>query len=50
MTEKSVASIRYGRIAPCLEVRDIEAAYRFYSGVLGFEKSLKTARPLALWC
>lgn len=46
MTEKSVASIHYGRIAPCLEVRDIEAAYCFYSGVLGFEKVFENGRPV----
>jgi catechol 2,3-dioxygenase-like lactoylglutathione lyase family enzyme len=46
MTEKPLATIRYGRIAPCLEVRDIQAAYHFYSNVLGFQKVFENGTPV----
>ncbi|ACO33244.1 MULTISPECIES: glyoxalase superfamily protein [Acidobacterium] len=46
MTEKSVATIRYGRLAPCLEVSDIQAAHHFYCSVLGFQKVFENGLPV----
>ena len=46
MAEKDVASIRYGRIAPCLEVREIHSAHDFYTQVLGFEKIFENGSPV----
>ena len=43
---KPVATIRFGRIAPCLEVQEIQAAYRFYSNVLDLHKVFANGTPV----
>ncbi len=39
--------VRFGRIAAMLPVKDIDKAYEFYSKVLGFRKTSRTAVPSA---
>lgn len=46
MTTKSTQAIKFGRIAPCIAVRDIQAAYTFYSNVLGFTKVFENGGPV----
>ncbi len=41
-----VETIRFGRVAPMICVRDIQAAYTFYTGVLGFEKTFENGSPV----
>jgi catechol 2,3-dioxygenase-like lactoylglutathione lyase family enzyme len=46
MGNPSVADIKYGRVAPGICVRDIQAAHAFYSGVLGFRKVFENGTPV----
>jgi len=46
MNQPSLATIRYGRAAPGIPVRDIDAAHRFYSGILGFTKTFENGDPV----
>lgn len=46
MSERSVEDIVFGRIAPCIAVRDVEAAFAFYSQVLGFKKVFENGSPV----
>jgi catechol 2,3-dioxygenase-like lactoylglutathione lyase family enzyme len=46
MTEVSIHDITFGRAAPSLAVRDIQAAYSFYSSVLGFLKVFENGDPM----
>lgn len=38
-------NVKFGRIAPCIAVRDIQAACLFYSNVLGFRKVFENGTP-----
>jgi catechol 2,3-dioxygenase-like lactoylglutathione lyase family enzyme len=42
----SIHDIQFGRAAPGLAVRDIQAAYAFYAGVLGFSKVFENGDPV----
>lgn len=42
----SIDDIQFGRAAPGLAVRDIQASYAFYSGVLGFSKVFENGDPV----
>ncbi len=42
----SIESVRFGRAAPGISVRDIHAAYTFYSEVLGFKKVFENGDPV----
>lgn len=46
MTIPSPANVKFGRIASCIGVRDIEAACLFYSNVLGFRKLFENGNPV----
>jgi catechol 2,3-dioxygenase-like lactoylglutathione lyase family enzyme len=46
MTDQSVTHIKYGRVAPGICVRDIQAAHTFYSDVLGFRKVFENGNPV----
>ncbi len=46
MTHIPTQNIKFGRAAPGISVRDIQAAYAFYSGVLGFEKVFENGDPV----
>lgn len=46
MVLPSPQSIKYGRAAPGISVRDIQAAHDFYSGVLGFRKVFENGDPV----
>ncbi len=46
MSNEGTLPVRFGRIAPCLGVRDIHAAYEFYSYVLGFKKVFENGSPV----
>lgn len=46
MSQSSIHGITFGRTAPGLSVRDIQAAYAFYSGVLGFQKTFENGSPV----
>jgi len=46
MGNSSVADIRYGRVAPGICVRDIQAAHAFYSDLLGFRKVFENGNPV----
>ncbi|MBK1865661.1 glyoxalase superfamily protein [Aestuariivirga sp. YIM B02566] len=46
MSPNSIRAVTFGRVAPGLAVRDIQAAYAFYSQVLGFEKVFENGRPV----
>ena len=46
MADSSATNIKYGRVAPGVCVRDIQAAYAFYSGVLGFRKVFENGHPV----
>lgn len=39
-------NLRLGRIAPTLGVTDIQAAYRIYNSVFGFEKVFENGEPV----
>ena len=46
MTEINIHNIIFGRAAPGLAVRDIQAAYAFYSSILGFSKVFENGDPV----
>jgi catechol 2,3-dioxygenase-like lactoylglutathione lyase family enzyme len=46
MTDISPTAIRFGRAAPTICVRDIDAALAFYAGVLGFTKVFENGDPV----
>ncbi|MCU6453797.1 VOC family protein [Sphingomonas sp. A2-49] len=46
MTESATAGITFGRAAPGICVRDIDAAHDFYAGVLGFRKVFENGDPV----
>ena len=39
-------AVRFGRVAPMVSVRDIDAALAFYEGVLGFTKVFENGTPV----
>ncbi len=46
MTHPPVSAVRFGRMAPTIGVRDIQAALDFYSSVLGFHKVFQNGDPV----
>jgi catechol 2,3-dioxygenase-like lactoylglutathione lyase family enzyme len=46
MVNKSIQDLTFGRAAPGVSVRDIQAAYAFYSEVLGFRKVFENGNPV----
>jgi catechol 2,3-dioxygenase-like lactoylglutathione lyase family enzyme len=46
MNDFPITSIKFGRMAPGICVRDIQAAHAFYTGVLGFEKVFENGSPI----
>ncbi|WP_310328355.1 VOC family protein [Aminobacter aminovorans] len=46
MSPSPIQSIAFGRAAPGLSVRDIQAAFRFYSEVLGMQKVFENGNPV----
>lgn len=46
MSQKPVEDIVFGRMAPGISVRNIEAAFAFYSQVLGFKKVFENGTPV----
>jgi catechol 2,3-dioxygenase-like lactoylglutathione lyase family enzyme len=46
MTETDIHNITFGRAAPGLAVRDIQAAHAFYASVLGFQKLFENGDPV----
>jgi catechol 2,3-dioxygenase-like lactoylglutathione lyase family enzyme len=46
MSESKIHQDKFGRAAPGLAVRDVQAAYAFYSGVLGFSKVFENGDPV----
>lgn len=46
MTRTPVSQIRFGRAAPGVPVRSIQAACDFYCGVLGFSKVFENGDPV----
>lgn len=39
-------SIRFGRVAPMLPVKDIQKAHDFYANTLGFQKTFENGNPV----
>jgi len=46
MASSAVTAIEFGRAAPGISVRDIQAAHDFYSRVLGFQKVFENGNPV----
>lgn len=46
MSPSPIKTIAFGRAAPCLAVRDIQAAFAFYSQILGFQKMFENGDPV----
>jgi catechol 2,3-dioxygenase-like lactoylglutathione lyase family enzyme len=46
MDQTPIEKVTFGRTAPGICVRDIQAAYDFYSGVLGFRKVFENGDPV----
>jgi catechol 2,3-dioxygenase-like lactoylglutathione lyase family enzyme len=46
MSQKPIEDVVFGRMAPGISVRDIEAAFAFYSRVLGFKKVFENGTPV----
>jgi catechol 2,3-dioxygenase-like lactoylglutathione lyase family enzyme len=46
MSQKPVEDIVFGRMAPGISVRDVEAAFAFYSRVFGFKKVFENGTPV----
>ncbi len=46
MSAPAQHTIRFGRIAPTLPVKDMRRAHDFYVGVLGFEKTFQNGDPV----
>ena len=48
MTHTKIENVRFGRTAPGVAVRDIQSAYAFYCGVLGFQKVFENGEPVGM--
>jgi catechol 2,3-dioxygenase-like lactoylglutathione lyase family enzyme len=46
MDRTPIQTVKFGRAAPGICVRDIQAAYAFYSGVFGFRKVFENGDPV----
>lgn len=46
MTDIADHGIRFGRVAVMLPVKNMEKAYAFYAGVLGFRKTFENGSPV----
>ena len=46
MTISPAHNVKLGRVAPCIGVRDIQAAYRFYANLFGFKKAFENGTPV----
>jgi catechol 2,3-dioxygenase-like lactoylglutathione lyase family enzyme len=46
MADSTVANITFGRVAPTICVRDIQAGCEFYTRVLGFTKVFENGSPV----
>ncbi len=46
MTDKAVSDITFGRTAPGICVRNIQAAHDFYADILGFQKVFENGDPV----
>lgn len=46
MRPSRINTITFGRVAPCLAVRDIQVAFTFYSAILGFQKVFENGNPV----
>lgn len=46
MSDPPLAEITFGRVAPGICVRDIQAAHEFYSRILGFQKVFENGDPV----
>ncbi len=46
MTSSGIETITFGRAAPGVIVRDIQAGYVFYADVLGFRKVFENGTPV----
>ncbi len=46
MTTIADQSIRFGRVAPMLPVKDIQKAHDFYANILGFQKTFENGNPV----
>ncbi|WP_439502496.1 VOC family protein [Aminobacter ciceronei] len=46
MSPSPIQSVTFGRTAPGLAVRDIQAAFRFYSEILGMQKVFENGSPV----
>ncbi|MGP7795627.1 VOC family protein [Sphingomonas sp. CLY1604] len=46
MVFPSISDVAFGRTAPCICVRDIQAAHNFYSRILGFRKVFENGDPV----
>lgn len=46
MSGVPISQIRFGRVAPMIRVRDIQAAHDFYARILGFEKVFENGEPV----
>lgn len=46
MSESKIHQVKFGLAAPGLAVRDVQGAYAFYSGVLGFSKVFDNGDPV----
>lgn len=46
MTTIADQTIRFGRVAPMLPVKDIQKAHDFYAKVLGFRKTFENGNPV----
>ncbi len=46
MTTIADQSIRFGRVAPMLPVKDIQKAHNFYANILGFQKTFENGNPV----
>src|ERR1051325_4013488 len=43
---REINAIQFGRMAPTVTVSDIAAALRFYTAILGFEKTFENGDPV----
>ena len=46
MTTTAQHTVKFGRVAPGIMVRDLQAAIDFYCGILGFEKTFENGDPV----
>lgn len=46
MTTTAQHTVKFGRVAPGIMVRDIQRAVDFYCGILGFEKNFENGDPV----